>query len=491
MVTALWGLTALCLAGQSVYSASDIVAVYDVVARDGGRSVVAGQRVSLTGKDLWSTSDKPHVVVSSDDDVRRPVVCSDGAGGFLVAMEYTFQSGDHKGDTDVVVQHMDATGKTTWDTPRAVGASKSSETRPVIMADGAGGAYVVYLWKGEGSDTDLLVQRVNADGKCLWEKPTVIAGSKSVETNASVVPDGTGGLLCIYEWQDSGDIDVMVQRVDAAGKAIFNNGDKGIDVAASDSIERSPVAIADGRGGAIVAFEFEPRTGEHKGDCDIRAQHVGSDGKLAWGGGTPRDVGTSVHREAHPTIIPDGEGGAFVAFECEYTSGEYNGDIDVLAQHIDRVGEMVWNKGEKSQVVGSATGLERHPSLVADGTGGLIVVFENEIRTGEHKGDVNIFAQRLSGTGQMLWNEGKSSASVSTSSWHEQGPLALPDGAGGVVVVFTMTGTVAPDAGDQDLAIMRLGPDGKMLWESGDHAVNIADSQKQEAHPAVIRASDR
>lgn len=474
----------------------EVVVAYEVAAGGGeGADVdIVAQLLHPDGTVGWGGAANPVPVAASNHIETAPVLVADGSGGAFVVFEIQFADGEHQGDRDIAAQHIGADGKLLWnggETPALLASSDGAETHPVAIGDGAGGFIVAYEWTDEEGDTDILAQRVDAEGNPLWmhdKVPAIVAASSEPERDPVVVPDGEGGAIVLFEWYGpNGDVDVMGQRISAEGEAQWNAGEQAVDVSASEAAERATTAVPDGEGGALVAFELEYREGEYKGDVDIMAQRVTAEGVVLWGArDEPRMVASGEGTEREPFAIPDGAGGMIVAFEYEPLEGEYAGDIDVLAQRVDPDGNMLWKAGERSVAASSAPGLERAVQAIALPDGSAIVVVEHEFRGGEHGGDIDIVAQRLSASGELLWNEGERSAVVSGSDWLERSPLALPDGEGGVIVVFPMIGTEGEWEGDEDIGASRLSADGELLWEGGERSVQVAGTASLERRPSAV-----
>ena len=190
--------------------------------------------------------------------------------------------------------------------------------------------------------------------------------------------------------------------------------------------------------------------------------------------------------DRNPVAVTDGAGGVVVAYEFEPTEGDDAGDIDIRAQRLDSHGHRVWNGGKSSSPVCNSKRLERSPAIASDGKGGAIVVAEAEIRTGEHAGDVDLFGQRISGAGAKLWNDGKSSVVVAGSKWRERSPIIVPDGEGGALVVYTAAAVGGEHDGEIDLEAMRIDSKGKLLWHDGEEPVDVSATNKLERNPCVV-----
>lgn len=422
-----------------------ILVFFEAEARTGklaGDTQIMGQRLDSQGKMMWNGGERSTPVAYSDWGEKHPVAVSDGQGGAIVIFEQYARGGEYAGDIDLGAQRVSREGKLLWgkggESSMTVSSGKYLERNAAAIPDGAGGAIVVFeseARSGENAgDVQIFAQRLNSEGKMMWndgERSTGVAYSAWGEKNPVLVPDGEGGAFVIHEQygpagENAGDIDVAAQRISRDGRLLWNEGKRSVDVASSHSLERAPAAVSDGAGGIIVFFELEARTGKTAGDSEIFAQRLSADGRRLWKKGEESvAVAASKWGEKRPVAIADGRGGAIVAFEEHGPAGENAGDTDVGAQRLSSDGTMMWNQGEKSAIVASSAALERVPTMVSDGAGGVVVFFELENRTGENVGDSEIFGQRLAPDGTMLWNKGERSSPVATSRWGEKGPVAV------------------------------------------------------------------
>lgn len=97
-------------------------------------------------------------------------------------------------------------------------------------------------------------------------------------------------------------------------------------------------------------------------------------------------------------VVADADGGAYFI----WYSGEANlGKFRAHAQHLDKTGERLW--GDIGITAAPESGNQISVKCLPDGVGGLLV-FWIESRLGN--GLVNLFGQRLSASGQVLWGLG-------------------------------------------------------------------------------------
>lgn len=344
-------------------------------------------------------------------------------------------------------------------------------------------------------DMDVGAQLLSFTGELLWEEGEYslpVSATALLERNAVAVPDGTGGYIVVFEvafvtGDYTGDVDIYAQRISATGQRLWNGGERPVAVARSVWRERSPVILPDGAGGAIVIFEqHAPPEGEHAGDVDIYAQRISPGGVLLWHQGeSSTPVADSTMPERAPAAVADGQGGAIVVFEVELTYDQHKGDVDIGAQRIDASGRMLWNEGEMSSELATSERHERRPVAVADGSGGAIVVFEQHGPPGSnYQGDIDVAAQRISAEGELLWGEEGSLALSEAEQFLERAPAVLPDGDGGAWVVFEGEARSGENARDTELLAQRVTPSGQLVWP--EQPIMVAASEWSERAPVVL-----
>lgn len=132
------------------------------------------------------------------------------------------------------------------------------------------------------------------------------------------------------------------------------------------------------------------------GDGDIFAQHLLSSGAVdpAW---PPAGVPVCVlpADQAWPVIAPDGSGGAVMAWQD--SRGNVDHAPDIYAQRVSATGAILW--APNGVPVVDAIGQQYSPSIVGDGAGGLYAAWE------DHRSDTgDIYAQHLDPvTGARTW----------------------------------------------------------------------------------------
>jgi hypothetical protein len=225
-------------------------------------------------------------------------------------------------------------------------------------------------------------------------------------------------------------------------KAVAQWAPAGTALSTAPRIQTSPVAVPDGAGGAVVAWVDVRDGGE-----DVYAQRVSAAGVPQW---APNGVPLSTARGDQGTldIVADGSGGAIVVWH-DYRCGSH-----LYAQHINANGALLWNPG--GVLLSTDAGWQLEPHCVADGLGGVIVLWTFDGRGG-------LYAQRLSAAGGVLW--GANGRAVSTYGAFETAIAA--DGSGGAVFAYTH-----PGSGYNAIFAQRLDPAGTPQWAGSGVLLN-------------------
>jgi hypothetical protein len=154
-------------------------------------------------------------------------------------------------------------------------------------------------------------------------------------------------------------------------------------------------------------------------------------------------------------MMEDGEGGFFIVWK-DYR----NGTPDIYAQRVDSLGNKLW-AADGVPVCGN-TSDQSTPGLISDGVGGIIVSW-SDWRSGIER---DIYAQRVSGSGQMLWTiDGKV---VVNKVNREHNQRMVMDGQGGVIVVFEQKNSATYD---WEIWAQRINANGDPVWAPGGQAV--------------------
>lgn len=326
--------------------------------------------------------------------------------------------------------------------------------RPLVVADGQGGAIVVWQDQRDGGAdgfSDLYSHHVLADGSL---DPAVPAGGWPVcvavqdQVEAVAVPDGSGGAILV--WQDRRSWlgwDVYAHRMLANGRPDPSWPVNGVAVCVSAWDQVAVRACTDGGGGVIVVWQ-EDLAG------DIRAQHVSVDGVVdpTW---PPEGLAVCVapDRQERPVVVPDLAGGAF-AF---WTDRRNVTHWDLYGQHVLASGILDPAWPSSGLVVSAAAGDQLSPLAIADGAGAAIVSWVDS-RSGPVATDLYVHRVLASGAVDSDWPvDGRL---LSAAPEPEILQAMVTNGTGGAIVISGRDPAGQPNY-DYDLYAHAVNADGQ------------------------------
>jgi hypothetical protein len=342
----------------------------------------------------------------------NPQIASDGSGGAIVVW-YDRRNGS---DYDIYVQRVNSTGVVQWTTDGvALCALAGDQAAPQILADGAGGAIVVWA-DGRSVAPGVYAQRVSSSGAPLWTNNGVPIGTPVGGAGSpQILSDGTGGALIVWDDGRSGFFgDLYAQRVNGAGAAQWTVN--GVAICAAPESQAEHQLVADGGGGAIIVWQDQRNASN-----DIYAQRVNSAGTVQW---TTNGVAISTASgyQTVPRIVSDGSGGAIMAWQ-DSRSGT---NMDIYAQRINGLGVVQWTI---DGVAVSTAASSSAPRIASDGSGGAVLLWRDK-----RKGNFNIYAQRVNGAAALQWPV--NGMPIGVAPGDKSVPQIVPDGSGGAITVW-------------------------------------------------------
>lgn len=354
----------------------------------------------------------------------------------------------------VSLLHSPATAIHLWiDDGTPVCTNEEDQWYPTIVPDGAGGAIIV--WEDyRSAEADIYAQRVDSAGTALWAADGVpVCVAEGPQWEPKITTDGSGGVIVIWDDNRFVNSGIYAQRIDASGASLWSEG--GLPISTGEESKSYLQIIADGAGGAIIVWS-DNRSG---GTYDIYAQRITADGNPLWTANGAQ-VCVFAGSQYYPQLALDGAGGAIITWE------DGRSMYDVYAQRIDVNGSLAWDPGGISLSVNST---EEYPQIVQDGSGGAIITWLD----GRGATD-DIYAQRLSGDGIALWTE--NGTAVCTAGGDQSDPYIVTDGAGGAIISWRDR-----RGSSYDIYAKRITADGTPLWAA--NGVGLCTESSSQADP--------
>jgi hypothetical protein len=334
-----------------------------------------------------------------------------------------------------------------------------SQYRTQIATDDQGGAILVWCDDRSG-DSDIYAARVDAYGNIVWgEDGLPLCTAEGVQAEPVVVADGAGG--AIIAWSDErtiGNWNIYAQRVDETGATVW--GTNGIAICTASGTQYRPRIVRRAPGSAIIVW-----TDQRGGADDVYAQAVSGSGPLWSANGIA--VCNATGNQYDSEVVADGVGGVIITWVD--TRGA---DYDIYAQRLDGEGNEVWFS--QGQLVCGASDTQFAPMLASDGVRGAIIVWV-DYRNG---GVADIYAQRMVESGFDLW--AVDGVPICTAAMSQHNPVIASDGASGAVVAWADVRN-----GTFDIYAQRVSAAGTSLWTPDGDSVCVWAGAPL-AHPAIV-----
>jgi hypothetical protein len=326
---------------------------------------------------------------------------------------------------------------------------------PSLISDGRGGAIVV--WNDNRNGTwDIYAQRIDAYGALQWATDGVAVCTAPNDQGSQVlVSDGAGG--AIIAWRDlrgDSDGDIYAQRIGGDGIALWTMD--GVAICTRPNYQANLSIIADAAHGAFITwFDYDEtaipefRYFTQRVDCGGTARWQ-PDGALVYDVAWPYQI--------DPVTASDGAGGLFLSW---WQGSGPMWEYVVFAQHADSSGTMLWS----DKIMSFGGGTQWIPAMASDGAGGAIVVW---LGSEPSTNGVNVVTQRFDHEGDILW--GQYGVRMGSTQGVFGDREIISDDVGGAFVMWH-------DATTEYHSAQRVGPDGRTLWIPG--GIDIGDRPAQ------------
>lgn len=296
------------------------------------------QRIDAAGSPTWEVDGvpvSPPVSIIIGPIGAAPVAVSDGTGGALVG--YLDNQHDPVSDrARFAVQRIGGDGTLQWPGHGLELGAPAYEDFGEIATDGAGGAIVAWAARVAGTVPHDVIrtQRISPAGHELWTPGGILlADAIGTKRDIDLAADDAGGAVMV--WEDDrhglpgacfglvGNCDIYAQRVSGSGLAVWSPG--GVPVTTAPNTQQAPRLAVIQDGGAVIVWQ-DCRDYPDLDGCafgmDLYAQRLTGDGQKRWPGGdlvvsdAPGNQGVGLGTPWYPSprIVPDGTGGAIVAW---------------------------------------------------------------------------------------------------------------------------------------------------------------------------------
>ncbi|MCH8019857.1 T9SS type A sorting domain-containing protein [candidate division KSB1 bacterium] len=417
-----------------------------------------------------------NVIVKLENDQSRPAVISDAEGGAVIV----WQDG-RNGDFDIYASRIFASGNLTWTRDgEPIAIAEKNQEFPTIVRNVQGGAFIAWRDSRDASIFDtpigIYAQRIDDSfGQGQWEQNGNLVHLPVISTSPSIIQDRNfGPIVATYTPTESSFFSLLIQKLgingepewtpltprnknprisspapqeppvivsDLSGGVIFSwadmrNANLALYVShlsTEDTLDwpsgevlidsvltpgTTPAMVSDDSKGIIIAW-ISPDIPDSKDF--VKAQRVNSLGEPQWEE-SGRVISSSAGRKRNVKIVQTSQDTLIILWE------NLNADWDIAAKRINSTGIAL----ESEIDVASAVEIQTNPSMIADGRGGAIVVWEDERNTNSSSTD--IYAQLIKIDGGLGW--GEDGTAVSTAAEKQTAPVLASDGLGGAIIIW-------------------------------------------------------
>lgn len=302
--------------------------------RDSPTTDIYAQRVSFEGSTLWPEDGV--LVCGASGDQGAPQLTSFEGGAVIVWVDDRAPSG-----FDVYAQRLNAFGAAQWQ-PDGIAVctalSTQNAARVTSVGDVSPGSVLVH-WtdsRTSPSNLDIYSQLIDAEGTMSWTADGV-AVCTAIGTQSEGVAYSLGDgsfVLCWTDFRNGGGPDIYSSRIDQFGNPSW--GVNGLPVCTAPNASIGPRIVTDGMGGTIMVWQddrddpFRP---------DIYAQRVAANGSALWA--TNGVAVSSADWDQHRVqVVADGAGGAVIAWEDWRDGGFLAQRYKIFAQRIGPDGSL-------------------------------------------------------------------------------------------------------------------------------------------------------
>ncbi|MEZ4866223.1 MAG: hypothetical protein R3C14_33205 [Caldilineaceae bacterium] len=373
-------------------------------------------------------------------------------------------------DGDIYSQALDLDGAHLWTQDTLVNdqSGKVDQQLAATALSATGESYTIWQDWRRGSP-GLYLQRLATDGHALWPHP-IQATTVTTATGQLIGDVATLGNDGLVVWSDkrSGAPCIYAQRFDQHGNRQWDNDQL---VSQSDDpavVQLNPTLATDTQGHIYVIWEAIKAT-----SSSLMLQQLNATGSPVWSADLAIPTGEAPRL---PTLATAGEDGVVLAW-LEIAADEAN----IYLQRVNTAGQLLWTqKMRGNRTIGEVNAFNP-PAVGADNSGNSVITWVDRQATA-------IMAQRLSPTGEALWN-----TDVAVNA--EAGGFApLPDLAlmpnGNAVIVWQQL-----YAQHYTIAAQSITPEGAKNWQSSladsaDVIVSLGAQDAQRPKVAVDTAGN-
>ena len=399
-------------AGVAVAPNGDFVVVWQSWASDGtddSYDSIHAQRFAAGGSPVGS-----QFQVNSFTFYRQtePAVATNAAGDFVVVWNSDPAAGDSY--WSIEAQRFNAAGVPLGGQFQINSETTDRQDKAAIAAAPDGRFVVVWESRGSsGSDTELMSiqgQRFAADATALGDQFQVNSYTIGQQLLPAVAVSPTGAFVTVWQstgssGTDSSETSVLGQRFGAAGTPL--GGEFQVN-AYTTGEQLLPAVAVNVDGDFLVTWQSDTSPGDDSSSSSIQGQRYSASGTPL--GGQFQVNAYTTGSQVRPSVTADPTGQFIASWQSSSSPGTDQSSTSVQGQRFAFDGELI---GEQFQINSYTTSSQSAPSVVADPSGGFVVVWDSATSYGSDSDGRSIQGQRYLPT--FVFSDGFESGD--TAAW--------------------------------------------------------------------------
>lgn len=354
-----------------------------------------------------------------------------------------------------------------------VGVQAGDQAVPKIAATGDGATWIGWFDGSVGGYT-VRVQRLDAAGNAVFPAPGLLVSSQPQNSSLvdwDMVDDGAGGcVLAFTDIRAGGDLDTYAYRIDAAGG--FAWGANGVTLSTDTDFEANPTIARLVDGSFLVAWADIPNTGPGA----IRMQKLDAAGSPQFPVDSVSLVGGGTEKPSFHRVVATADGGWILSYVRD--TATFLSPRHVRAQKYNAAGVAQWAAPVAVYDFNSVP-IAHLPRLVADGNGAWIAW---------HRSSGSFFdtlVQRLDANGvEQFPHNGLAVSSEANTTKIDPSIARLA--SGDLLVAFGKRNSAQSAWG---LGAQRITPAGSLAWGATGLAILPLDTTF-ESFPRALAIGD-
>ncbi len=263
----------------------------------------------------------------------------------------------------------------------AVIEHSGSQVVPHIAATSDGGCYVSW-YDTRNSNYDVYLQRLNALGEKVWADSGLLVSNHPQETwvtDYDLAVDQNDNAIIVFNDIRNGSTngwDVFAYKIAPDGSFLWGNDGVGLSPAVNAESEMAPKVAVTTAGNCVFVWS-------KSNDADVLGmQKLSADGQKMWGEDGITLSGQQGEGMTHPEIVPAADDSVIILWKSEI--GSYPATKTwLVVQKFTPQGSEAWTSGGVVIYNNGNIPVYYDPSMIADGNSGAFIVWEDQPSSSE------------------------------------------------------------------------------------------------------------